>query len=55
MIDRRFFREAYDARRILLDVGDDARRLTSQPSQLVAAFGDRIRARAAGTAAPVAR
>ena len=42
-IDRRFFREAYDARRILLDVGDDARRLASRPQELLATFAQRIR------------
>jgi sigma-B regulation protein RsbU (phosphoserine phosphatase) len=42
VIDRRFFREAYDARRILLDVGEDAARLAAQPRELLAAFGERI-------------
>jgi sigma-B regulation protein RsbU (phosphoserine phosphatase) len=42
-IDRHFFREAYDARRILLDVGEDARRLTSRPQELVETFCTRIR------------
>jgi serine phosphatase RsbU (regulator of sigma subunit) len=42
VIDRRFFREAYDARRILLDVGEDAARLAAQPRELLQAFSTRI-------------
>ncbi|MBI2839174.1 MAG: SpoIIE family protein phosphatase [Acidobacteria bacterium] len=41
-IDRRFFREAYDAQRILTDLSRAVRKLAAQPDQLVTLVAERV-------------
>lgn len=41
-IDKRFFREAYDAQRILTDLSRAVRKLAAQPDQLVTLVAERI-------------
>lgn len=41
-IDRRFFREAYDAQRILSDLGRATRQLVTQPDRLLHLMADKI-------------
>jgi sigma-B regulation protein RsbU (phosphoserine phosphatase) len=43
-IDKRFFRDAYDTRRILTELGRAVRRLVSQPDQLLTKVADEISA-----------
>jgi sigma-B regulation protein RsbU (phosphoserine phosphatase) len=43
-IDRRFFRDAYDTRRILTELGRAVRRLVSRPDQLLTKVADEISA-----------
>ncbi len=41
-IDRRFFRDAYDARRILMDLSSAARRLVSRPDRLLRVVTEQV-------------
>lgn len=43
-IDRRFFRDAYDARRILSDLADAVRQLAAEPEKLLAVVAEQLHA-----------